>query len=90
MTTILHTKKQGLRVHKLANLGGLVAIAGLENIDPAVLLGSFIQLAEQLPHLPLNNVDQLRAIGLHKLRERKSEKRAYQASHTASELLISA
>lgn len=82
MTSILHTKEQGLRVHKLANLGGLVAIAGLENIDPAVLLGAFLEMAEQLPALSLQRIEQLQAFGMQKLRERKSEKQAYRQYQT--------
>jgi hypothetical protein len=84
MKTILHTKEQGLRVHKLAKLGGLVALAGLENIDPALLLGAFLELAAQLSRLGLQHVTRLRHNGLQKLSERKKEKHAYQqqATHT--------
>lgn len=53
MNTISHTKDQGLRLHKLAKLGGLVVLAGLENIDAALLLGAFLELAAQFPHLGL-------------------------------------
>jgi hypothetical protein len=74
MTSILHTKAQGLRVHKLANLGGLVTIAGLENIDPPLLLGAFLELASQFPTLALQQVTDLRHRGLQKLSERKKEK----------------
>jgi hypothetical protein len=84
MKTILHTKEQGLRVHKLAKLGGLVVLAGLENIDPALLLGAFLELAAQLPRLGLQHVTRLRNNGLQKLSERKKEKPVYQqqATHT--------
>jgi hypothetical protein len=85
MTTILHTKNQGLRVHKLANLGGLVAMAGLENIDPGILLGLFLQLAKQLPTLSHDQIEILHANGLQKLRERGTEKRAYSYSKKSNE-----
>lgn len=77
MTSILHSKAQGLRVHKLANLGGLVAIAGLENLEPTLLLGALMEMARQLPHLSLEHTKQLCEQGIQKLRERNSEKRVY-------------
>jgi hypothetical protein len=85
MTTVLHTRSQGLRVHKLANLGGLVAIAGLENIDSAVLLGAFLEMLEQLSQLSSHQLNVLREAGLQKLRERNSEKRAYKQRKDPSE-----
>ena len=48
----LHTREQGLRVHHLANLGGLVAIAGLDREPPDLLLGGLLELAARLPDLP--------------------------------------
>lgn len=78
MSTVLHTKEQGLRVHKLASLGGLVALAGLEYIEPALLLGVFMQIADQLPQLGLQQVSRLRETGLQKLNARKKEKEQYQ------------
>lgn len=89
MSTILHTKEQGLRVHKLANLGGLVAIAGLENVEPTLLLGLFLDLAKQLPHFSLQQLELLNAIGLQKLRDRNSEKRAYKMQKTDTEFNLS-
>jgi hypothetical protein len=85
MTTILNTKIQGLRVHNLANLGGLVAIAGLENYDPALLLGAFLELSQQLSGASMQHIKQLHIRGLQKLRERNSEKRAYHYSKNQSE-----
>ena len=38
-----HGKEQGLRVHYLANLGGLVALAGLDLEPPDFLLGALAQ-----------------------------------------------
>jgi len=45
---IEHTAEQGQRVHWLANLGGLVAIAGLEEVEPDLLLGALLSVAAQL------------------------------------------
>jgi hypothetical protein len=85
MKTILNTKIQGLRVHNLANLGGLVAIAGLEHYDPALLLGAFLNLSQQLSRLSMQQIEQLHTCGLQKLRERNSEKRAYNYSRNQSD-----
>jgi len=84
--TILHTKEQGLRVHKLATLGGLVAIAGLEEIEAALLLGALLELAQQLPRLELRHVTQLRQQGLKKLSERKQQKMTCKPPHTEVKL----
>ncbi len=88
MKTILHSKEQGLRVHKLAGLGGLVAIAGLEEIEAALLLGGLLALAEQLPSLGLQHVAQLRQQGLQKLSERKQKKVVYKPAQTEVKLPI--
>jgi hypothetical protein len=85
MTTILHTKAQGLRVHKLASLGGLVAIAGLEDIEPAVLLGAFLEMAQQFLNASTQQLETLRGMGLQKLRERNSEKRIYKQQKEADQ-----
>lgn len=84
MTSALHTKAQGLRVHKLANLGGLVALARLEYFEPAILLGAFLELREHLSRASIQKIDDLRSDGLQKLRERNAEKRAYQYSRNRS------
>ncbi len=39
MTPPTHTREQGVRVHYLANLGGLMAVAGLDHHPPDFLLG---------------------------------------------------
>jgi hypothetical protein len=86
MTNILDIKEQGLRVHKLANLGGLVAIAGLENIDPTTLLGALMEMARQLPQIPQQDLEYLYDQGLQKLRERNSEKRIYKQKQETRDL----
>jgi len=86
MTNVLHTKEQGRRLHNLANLGGLVAIAGLEDIDPATLLGALLEVAERLPQLALPRLEMLRENGIERLHERNSEKRAYQSQPKSRQL----
>jgi hypothetical protein len=92
MTTKLHNKVQGQRVHKLASLGGLVAIAKLEDIDPAVLLGTFLGIALQLPQVSILEMEVLREIGLQKLRDRNTEKRIFkrlqETEHDQSEIVL--
>lgn len=83
MTSILQEKNQRVRVHQLANLGGLVAIAQLDTIDPALLLGALMNLKERLASGSLHQQRQFQLHGAQKLRERNSEKRAY-AYHTTS------
>jgi hypothetical protein len=94
MTNILDIKEQGLRVHKLANLGGLVAIAGLEDIDPTTLLGALLEMARQFPQISPQELEYLHDKGLQKLRERNSEKRVYKQKnktlHSLSEITLTA
>src|SRR5271154_664010 len=47
MATNGHSHEQGLRVHHLANLGGLVAIAGLDHQPPDFLLGALLSLSHE-------------------------------------------
>ncbi len=75
--SILHTKEQGLRVHGLANLGGLVAIAGLEETPPDLLLGVFMEVADRLPHMKTSRIAEMARRGGDRLHERKAEKRAW-------------
>ena len=82
MTTeasILHTREQGVRVHVLANLGGLVAIAGLEHVEPDLLLGALLEVSERLPQMKPSLVERMPARGAAKLDERGSGKRAWRA-----------
>lgn len=51
MATNEHTREQGLRVHHLANLGGLVAVAGLDREPPDFLLGTLISVAHEVATL---------------------------------------
>lgn len=83
---LLHTREQGLRVHGLANLGGLVAIAGLEDVEPPLLLGVLLDLAEQLPDLDSERRRLLTERGRERLHERNAEKRAWKAYQRARDL----
>ena len=42
-----HSEEQGLRVHHLVNLGGLIAVAGLDREPPDFLLGALISVAHE-------------------------------------------
>jgi hypothetical protein len=89
MTTeasILHTREQGVRVHVLANLGGLVAIAGLEHVEPDLLLGALLGVGERLPQMKPSLVERMRARGTAKLDERGSGKRAWRARERGLDL----
>jgi hypothetical protein len=46
-----HSEEQGLRVHHLANLGGLVALAELDREAPDFLLGALISVAHERERL---------------------------------------
>ena len=84
--SILHTREQGLRVHVLANLGGLVAIAGLEHAEPDLLLGAFLEVSERLPQMKPSLAERMRARGATKLDERGSGKRAWRARERGLDL----
>ena len=81
-----HTNEQGKRVHYLANLGGLVAIAGLEQHDPELLLGVLCEVAQRLPKLTAQRHAELREKGRARLEERGAEKRAWLAWQQAQHL----
>src|SRR5215470_236563 len=46
-----HTQEQGLRVHHLVNLGGLIAVAGLDREPPDFLLGALVSVARERDQL---------------------------------------
>jgi hypothetical protein len=82
----LHTKEQGLRVHHLANLGGLVAIAGLDREPPDLLLGGLLELAARLPDLPATRRAAIASAGRVKLDTRATSKRAGKSWSRSKEL----
>lgn len=82
----LHTREQGLRVHHLANLGGLVAIAGLDREPPDLLLGGLLELAARLPDLPATRRAAIASVGRVKLNTRATSKRAWKSWSRSKEL----
>ena len=86
MADELHTREQGLRVHHLANLGGLVAIAGLDREPPDLLLGGLLELAARLPDLPATRRAAIASAGRVKLDTRATSKRAWKSWSRSKEL----
>ena len=86
MADRLHTREQGLRVHHLANLGGLVAIAGLDREPPDLLLGGLLELAARLPDLPATRRAAIASAGRVKLDTRATSKRAWKSWSRSKEL----
>ncbi len=82
----LHTREQGLRVHHLANLGGLLAIAGLDREPPDLLLGGLLELAARLPDLPATRRAAIASAGRVKLDTRATSKRAWKSWSRSKEL----
>ena len=81
-----HSQEQGLRVHHLANLGGLIAIAGLDLEPPDFLLGALLSLAHEAASLSAAERGQIATIGRDKLGERATGKRAWRSWNRAREL----
>ncbi len=82
------SKPSGTRLQHLANLGGLVVIAGLDNIDPALLLGALMEIAMRLQQLSSQRLMMLQESGMQRLRERNSEKRAYKTQPSTDNLQV--
>jgi hypothetical protein len=85
-TSVLHTREQGKRLHVLANLGGLVAIAGMERVEPDLLLGALLEVADRLPKMKPVRLEELRQRGAAALDERGTSKRAWRAREAALDL----
>lgn len=81
-----HSEEQGLRVHHLANLGGLVALAGLDHEPPDFLLGALISVAHERARLTAEECKRVAALGREKLDERATAKRAWKSWRRAREL----
>jgi hypothetical protein len=86
MADALHTREQGLRVHHLANLGGLVAVAGLDREPPDLLLGGLLELAARLPDLPATRHASIASAGRVKFDARATSKRAWKSWSRSKEL----
>src|SRR5271163_952410 len=74
-----HTQEQGLRVHHLVNLGGLLAVAGLDREPPDFLLGALVSVARERDALTPEQRAQVSSIGRQKLDERATAKRAWKS-----------
>jgi hypothetical protein len=74
-----HTQEQGLRVHHLVNLGGLLAVAGLDREPPDFLLGALVSVARERDALTPEQRAQVASLGRQKLDERASAKRAWKS-----------
>src|SRR5712692_1828876 len=74
-----HSSEQGLRVHYLANLGGLVVLAGLDLEPPDFLLGALLSVAREATALSPQQRAEIAAMGQVKLDERATGKRAWTA-----------
>lgn len=81
-----HSREQGLRVHHLANLGGLVALAGLDREPPDFLLGALLSAAHEASRLTAEQRSRVASIGGRKLAERATSKRAWKSWSRAQEL----
>jgi hypothetical protein len=81
-----HSQEQGLRVHHLANLGGLIAIAGLDHEPPDFLLGALVSMAHERDRLTLGQRVRVAALGREKLDERATAKRGWKSWRRAREL----
>ncbi len=81
-----HSREQGLRVHHLANLGGLVALAGLDHEPPDFLLGALLSAAHEASRLTAEQRVRVASIGRSKLDERATGKRAWKSWSRAQDL----
>lgn len=81
-----HSREQGLRVHHLANLGGLVALAGLDQEPPDFLLGALLSAAHETSRLTAEQRARVASIGRRKLDERATGKRAWKSWSRAQDL----
>ena len=81
-----HSEEQGLRVHHLANLGGLVALAELDREPPDFLLGALISVAHERERLTPAERTRVAALGRQKLDERATAKRAWKSWRRSRDL----
>jgi Conjugal transfer protein TraD len=81
-----HTQEQGLRVHHLANLGGLIAVAGLDREPPDFLLGALVSMAHERYALTPEERTKVASLGREKLDERATAKRAWRSWRRSQDL----
>ena len=72
-----HSREQGQRVHHLANVGGLAAIARIDGETPDFLMGVFLQVGSRISELTPGQREVIEREGHAKLKERAAEKRAW-------------
>ena len=73
-------------MHHLANLGGLVALAGLDLEPPDFLLGALLSVAQEAQTLDASQRAQVATTGRKQLEERATGKRAWKSWSRAKEL----
>src|SRR5215469_8747184 len=81
-----HSREQGWRVHHLAKLGGLIALAGLDLEPPDFLLGALLSLSDEAAKLRQKEREKVAKMGRNKLGERVAGKRAWKSRNRAREL----
>jgi hypothetical protein len=81
-----HSQQQGLRLHHLANLGGLIALAGLDLEPPDFLLGALLSVARESALLSEAERAHIAKLGREKLDTRATGKRAWKSWQRAREL----
>jgi hypothetical protein len=81
-----HTEEQGLRVHHLVNLGGLIAVAGLDREPPDFLLGALVSMAYERDRLTSEQRARVASLGREKLDERATAKRAWKSWRRSCDL----
>ena len=86
MASGAHSTEQGLRVHYLTNLGGLIALAGLDMEPPDFLLGALLSIARETAALGPEQRAEIAAKGQVKLDERATGKRAWTSWNRARDL----
>ena len=82
-----HSDEQGLRVHHLVNLGGLIAIAGLDREPPDFLLGALVSMANERDRLTPEQRLRVASLGREKLDERVTAKRAWKSWRRSRSML---
>jgi hypothetical protein len=81
-----HSEEQGLRVHHLVNLGGLIAVAELDREPPDFLLGALVSMAHERDRLTPEQRARVSALGRDKLEERATAKRAWKSWRRSQDL----
>jgi hypothetical protein len=81
-----HSEEQGLRVHHLVNLGGLIAIAGLDREPPDFLFGALVSVAHERNGLTADQRTRVASLGRQKLDERATAKRAWKSWRRSKDL----